>query len=122
MEASDPANFSIEPYAQVIHQSASGNLSKGGVHPIRYDGLSLRNPLRFTLTESKTLLGSARERIGRLKQRVDEIMAIDGKLEQCRQSLESVSVSLALLGSHHPLPSLRPTKLGIRDQALLGKR
>ncbi len=31
-------------------------------------------------------------------------------------------MSLALLGSHHPLPSLQPTKLCIRSQTLLGKR
>jgi hypothetical protein len=31
-------------------------------------------------------------------------------------------VSLALLGSSHPLPTLQPVNLTIRDQTLLGKR
>ena len=84
------------------------------MHPVHYDGMTLSQSLRFTLKESKILLGSARDRIGRLKQRVDEIRAVDGKLQQCRTSLESVSVSLALLESSHPLPKLQPAKLGIR--------
>ena len=43
--------------------------------------MTLREPLRFTLKESKIYLDRAQDRIGRLKQRVDEIRAVDGKLQ-----------------------------------------
>ena len=50
-KASNHENYSYEAHAQAIYQLGSGNLSKGRVHPIRYDGLALRHPLRFTLKE-----------------------------------------------------------------------
>ncbi len=50
----------------------------------------------------------ARARISNLKQKIDELNAINLKLEESRKSVESVGVSLRLLETSHPLPIMRP--------------
>ena len=45
-----------------------------------------------------------------------KLAEISKKLEDCRNSIQSVNLSLALVESHHLLPALEPIRLGIRAQ------
>ena len=88
----------MEPGIQGLHKLGNGHLLPGTHQPFSNSIISADRSTRLTLKEIRVMGPQAKLHISDLEVERMKLCEISKKLEDCRNSIQSVSLSLALVG------------------------